>query len=99
MSKTRVEICTFLGDSDSADRILSEFSRRCPGYVSIELRRINIARRRIQKAKADKGDYGEVITKYEKFMKDVDCPNRLYSFYAMKLARMHLKVCLVLFYE
>uniref|UniRef100_A0AC34QR64 Suppressor of forked domain-containing protein n=1 Tax=Panagrolaimus sp. JU765 TaxID=591449 RepID=A0AC34QR64_9BILA len=80
------------GENDLADKILSEFQRRCPGYVSIELRRINIARRRIQKAKADKGDYGEVISKYEKFMKDVDCPNRLYSFYAIKLARMHLKV-------
>jgi pre-mRNA-processing factor 39 len=80
------------GDSEMADQILRDFQRRHPGYSSIELRRIAVERRRIQKSKSDKGDYTDVISKYEKLMQDIDCPKRLASFYALKLARLHLKV-------
>lgn len=82
----------FIGDSEMADQILRDFQRRHPGYSSIELRRIAVERRRIQKSKSDKGDYTDVISKYEKLMQDIDCPKRLASFYALKLARLHLKV-------
>uniref|UniRef100_A0A7E4VQ74 Suf domain-containing protein n=1 Tax=Panagrellus redivivus TaxID=6233 RepID=A0A7E4VQ74_PANRE len=80
------------GDPETADRILVDFQRRNPGYAAIENRRIAISRRRIQRSKADKGDYSEIVSKYERLMNDLEAPKRLGSFYALKLARLHLKV-------
>lgn len=82
----------FIGESQKAELILKDFQHRNPGYSSIELRLLAIQRRRIQRAKSDKGDFTGVISKYERLMQDIDCPKRLSSFYALKLARLHLKV-------
>jgi hypothetical protein len=81
----------FLGDSTTAYNVLSDFDKRHPGYVAILLRKINIDRR--LQAKEKTPDYKAVIKKLEGLMNEQGNSRRVSSFYALKLARFHAKIC------
>ncbi|MFH4978254.1 hypothetical protein AB6A40_004963 [Gnathostoma spinigerum] len=82
------------GNYESASNILADFDHRHPGYAIIALRRIGIDRRFAQKHAGDKegSDYSDVISRFERLIHNPQTPRRLSSFYALKLARFHLKV-------
>ncbi|CAD5224698.1 unnamed protein product [Bursaphelenchus okinawaensis] len=78
------------GDSSTATAILYDFDRRCPGYAAINLRKINVSRRKNGRDKNP--DYSSTVSKFEKLMNEPGNSRRVSSFYAMKLARIHLKL-------
>ncbi|KAI6186544.1 hypothetical protein M3Y98_00144200 [Aphelenchoides besseyi] len=78
------------GDLSSSLDCLNDFDRRHPGYVAIAMRKIHVDRRRLAKEKNP--DYSSIVNKFERLMKEPGTSRRIYSFYALKLARFHLKV-------
>ncbi|CAD5231794.1 unnamed protein product [Bursaphelenchus xylophilus] len=78
------------GDYGAAAAILYDFDRQYPGYASISLRKIHVSRRKNGKDKSP--DYSSTISKFEKLMNEPGNSRRVSSFYAMKLARIHLKL-------
>ncbi|KAI6189974.1 hypothetical protein M3Y97_00066500 [Aphelenchoides bicaudatus] len=81
------------GDSDSslALNILKEFDRRYSGFVAISMRKMHIERR--LQAKEKNPDYSQIISKLERLMNEPGNSRRVSSFYALKLARLHSKIC------
>lgn len=76
-------ILLYLGDSEMALSILSDFDKRYPGFVAISMRKLNIERRSLAKEKSP--DYSHVIKKLESLMNEPGNSRRVSSFYALKL--------------
>lgn len=75
---------------------MTEFDKANPGLVMVQMRRIGVDRRQATKAAIEsddgKPDFGSVISRYERFIRDVRTPTRLASFYAIKFARFQSRV-------
>uniref|UniRef100_A0A183BT97 Suf domain-containing protein n=1 Tax=Globodera pallida TaxID=36090 RepID=A0A183BT97_GLOPA len=78
------------GDVEMASTILSEFDRRHPEYVAVNIRLLAIERRKI--AKMENPDYSGLVAKYERLIQEAATTSRkIASFWALKLARFHTR--------
>uniref|UniRef100_A0A914W2K5 Suppressor of forked domain-containing protein n=1 Tax=Plectus sambesii TaxID=2011161 RepID=A0A914W2K5_9BILA len=88
------------GKFDEAKSLLTDFDRKNPGYIMIQLRRIGVERRqathdaRIRSTDDQEvaPDFAQVTATYEKHIRDPRTPTKMASFYALKFARFHAKV-------
>ncbi|VDN54784.1 unnamed protein product [Dracunculus medinensis] len=80
------------GNFDKASDILVEFDRCNPGFAVIALRRIGIERRRAASINSENvSNYSSVISRFERLIHDSNTSTKLSSYYALKLARFHIK--------